>query len=285
MDIFINEKPADITLDTEKNLGDVMSGIEQWISPSGSRIRKICLDDKEISSDALVEAFCINVSDIKKLDVFICPWRELAAEALGYLYETCILYDKTAFSERKQISAEWEKSSAARFLLSDIPDIFYLAGRTLSGEGLSVPDFSVLIEERLRELTDPAGEIDKSGSNIKLIAERLEELPLDMQTGKDQRAVETIQLFSGMGEKLFRLFLIFKSEGLSSETFTINGISSKIFVEEFNSTLKELSSAYESRDTVLVGDIAEYELAPRFLKFYAALKSITKPGYSILSTS
>jgi hypothetical protein len=285
MDIFINEKPADITLDTEKNLGDVMSGIEQWISPSGNRIRKICLDNKEISPDALGEAFCINVSEIKKLDVFVSPWRELAAESLGYLYETCILYDKTAFNERKQISAEWEKSPAAHFLMSDIPGIFHLAGRTLSGEGLSASDFSALIEERLREFTDPAGEIDKSGPNIKLIAERLEELPLDMQTGKDQRAAETIQLFSGMGEKLFRLFLIFKSEGLSSETFTIDDVSAKIFVEEFNAALKELSSAYESRDTVLAGDIAEYELAPRFLKFYTALKNITKPGSSVLSAS
>jgi len=278
MNIFINEKPADITLDTEKNLGDVMSGIEQWLSPSGSRIKKIFLDDKDISTDALGEAFRVNVTDIKKLDVFVSPWRELAAEALEDLYKTCIFYNKAAFDERKNIAAEWEKSSAARFLISDIPDISCLAGRVLSGEGLSASDFSTLLEERLRELTDPKQEIDNSTAKVELIAGRLEELPLDMQTGKDRKAAETIQLFSGISEKLFRILFIFKSEGFSTENFTIDGLSAKIFLEEFNSTLKELSSAYENRDTVLVGDIAEYELAPRLLKLFSAMKDIRGVG-------
>ena len=274
MDIFINEKPADITLDTEKNLGDVMSGIEQWLSPSGNRIKKICLNDKDISTDALGEAFRVDVADINKLDVFVSPWRELAAEALEDLYETYILYNKAAFDERKNIADEWGKSSAARFLITDIPDLSRLAGLAFSGEGLSASDFSMLLEERLRELTDPKQEIDNSTAKVELIAGRLEELPLDMQTGNDQRAAETIQLFSGISEKLFRILFIFRSEGFSIETFTIDGLSAKAFVEELNSTLRELSSAYENRDTVLVGDIAEYELAPRLLKLFSAMKDI-----------
>jgi len=281
MDIFINEKPADITLDTEKTLGEVISGIEQWLSPSGSRIRKISLENKDVSFDDLSEAFRIAISDIKKLDVFVDPWREFAAEALEDLYETCILYNKAAFDERKNIFAEWEKSPAARFLISDIPDIFYLAKKTLSGGGLSATDFATLIEERLRELANIGEELDKSTASIELIARRLEELPLDMQTGKDQRAAETIRLFSGMGEKLFRIFFILKSEGLSLEDFTIDGLSAKIFVEEFSSTLKELSSAYENRDTVLAGDIAEYELAPRLMKLFSAMKNIAKSGAAV----
>jgi hypothetical protein len=278
MVIYINEKPADITLDTEKNLGDVMSGIELWIAPSGSRIKKIHVDDKDISTDALGEAFSINVAEINKLDVFISPWRELAAEALEDLYETCILFNKAAFDERKNIVDEWEESSAARFLLSDIPEVSYLAGLALSGEGLSTSDFCMLIEERLCELRSPKDEIDNSTAKIELIAKRLEELPLDMQTGKDQKAAETIQLFSGISEKLFRILFIFKSEGFPSETFTIDGLPSKTFLEEFNSTLKELSSAYENHDTVLVGDIAEYELAPRLLKLFSAMKGIRGLG-------
>ena len=278
MNIFINEKPANITLDTEKNLGDVISGLEQWVSSSGSRIKKIYLDDKEISLNELDAAFCTDVDAVKKLDVIVSPWREFAAEALEDLYQTCALYNKAAFDERKNIACEWEKSTAARFLISDIPDISCLASRSLSGDGLSVSDFSALIEERLRELADPAGELDNSASKIELIAGRLEELPLDMQTGKDQRAAETIQLFSGIGEKLFRIFFVFKSEGLFPETFTIDGFSGKKFVEDFNSTLKELSSAYENRDTVLAGDIAEYELAPRLVKLFSAMKNISKSG-------
>jgi hypothetical protein len=281
MNIYINEKPADISLDTEKNIGEVISGIEQWLSSSGSRIRKISLDNKDIPVEALGDTFGISVNDIRKLDVFVDPWREFAAEALENLYEACKLYDKAAFDERKKTFAEWEESPSARFLLSDIPDIYYLAKRTLSGEGISTGDFAALIEERLRELANPVEELDKSTAGIELITGRLEELPLDMQTGKDQRAAETIQLFSKMGEKLFRIFFIFKSEGLSPEDFTIDGLSAKIFVEDFISTLKELSSAYETKDTVLVGDIAEYELAPRLMKLFSAMKTIGKSGSAV----
>jgi hypothetical protein len=281
MNIFINEKPADITLDTEKNIGEVVSGIEKWLSSSGSRIRKISLDNKDIPVDALGEAFRVPISDIKKLELFVDPWREFAAEALEDLYETCMLYGKAAFDERKKIFAEWEKSPSARFLISDIPDIFDLAKKTLSGEGLTTGDFAAFIEERLRELANPGEELDKSTAGVELIAGRLEELPLDMQTGKDQRAAETVQLFSKMGEKLFRIFFIFKSEGLSHEDFTIDGLSAKLFVEEFKSTLKELSSAYENKDTVLAGDIAEYELAPRLMKLFSAMKNIGKQGDSV----
>jgi len=106
-----------------------------------------------------------------------------------------------------------------------------------------------------------------------------------MQTGKDRRAAETVQLFSQIGEKLFRVFFIYKSEGLSMETFVIDDLPARVFIEEFNGALRELFLAFESRDTVLAGDIAEYELAPRLLKFFATLKSMTKPDTLVLFTS
>ena len=283
MDIFLNGKTADITLDTEKNLGEVISGIEQWIAPSGSRIKKICVNDKDVPEDELTRAFQINIGDVGKLDISVSPWRELAAEAFQFLYDTCLLYEKAAFDERKQIFAGWQKSSAARFLTSDIPDMYILACHTMSGEGLALQEFCSLIEERLRETVDPDQEISNCETQVKMIAERLEEFPLDMQTGKDQRASETIQAFSRLGEKLFRILFIHKSEGLSMDTFVIDDLPARTFIEEFNTALTELSSTYESRDTVLAGDITEYELAPRLLKFFAALKNITKSGSSVLS--
>jgi hypothetical protein len=113
----------------------------------------------------------------------------------------------------------------------------------------------------------------------------MEELPLDMQTGKDQRAAETVQLFSQMGEKLFRIFFIQKSEGLSLDALTIDDLPARGFIKEFNAILEELSSAYKNHDTILVGDIAEYELAPRLVKLYTALKDVLKSGSPVPSAS
>jgi len=206
MDIFINDKPAEIALDTEKTIGDVMTGIEMWISPTGNRIQGIRVNDRDIDGDALAEAFCLDIKDIKRLDVFIRSWRELAAEALGTLHGICGLFGKASFDERGRIFEDWAGNPAARFLQSDIPDIFTLANRAMSGEGLLPSELALVVEERLREIVDPWQEINSCGPQVEIVAARMEEFPLDMQTGKDRRAAETVQLFSQIGEKLFRVF-------------------------------------------------------------------------------
>ena len=63
-----------------------------------------------------------------------------------------------------------------------------------------------------------------------------------------------------------------KIEGFFPENITIEGAPVVDYIGEFDSTLRDLIRAYEERDTVLVGDLAEYELAPRLLKFYSAIK-------------
>ena len=282
MEITIDGKSPDITLDTEKTIGDVLSGIEQWLALTGNRIKEIRING-ESSGDDLAESFAREIKDVKKLELTLSYWRELAAEALTALLENCALYGNADFAARPQIVYSWENSAARRFLASDISDMEKLAAGAFSGEGLSPQDLAVLVEERLREIADPGPEIGRSEALVKSISQRMEELPLDIQTGKDQRAAETVQLFTGIGEKLFRVFFVYKSEGLSTETFIIDGMPARTFVDEFNAALRELSAAYENRDSVLAGDIAEYELAPRLMKFFSALNNISKSGFPVAS--
>jgi hypothetical protein len=68
---------------------------------------------------------------------------------------------------------------------------------------------------------------------------------------------------------------LFKSEGLSPDAFLVDKIPVRTFIDEFDAILKELSAAYENRDTVLVGDLSEYELSPRLLQFFTALKDFS----------
>jgi len=282
MRIFINDKPADITLDTEKTLGDVLQGIDLWVSQTGNRIQGISLDGEILENDKLAGNLSMDIQRINKLEVAVRSWRELAAEALETLLGTCEHFINAQFDERNQIKQDWEKSAASRFLATDIKDIFDLAGFVLSGEGISASDLATLIEERKRELTDPAAETAAIETLVKGVAVRMEELPLDIQTGKDQRAAETVQLFARTGEKLFRIFFLLKPEWGSLDTFTIEDLPARNFIDDFNAALRELSAAYENRDTVLAGDIAEYELAPRLLQFYTALRNITELDNSVI---
>ena len=283
MNILINNKPADITLNTEKTLGDVLAGIETWISSSGNRIRSISVDGTDVFEDTLPVLFSKNVREIGKLEISVTSWRELASQALFALLETCTCFGNAAFSEREEIANAWKNSAASRFMASDISDLHKLTEYMLKGEGLLAQDLGALVEERLREVSDPGRELNSAETLVKSIAERMELLPLDIQTGNDQRAAETIQLFSRMGEKLFRILFIRNSDGLSLETFTIADLPARTFLDEFNAALRELSAAYENKDTVLAGDIVEYELSPRFLNFFTALKETTKSVSTVVS--
>ncbi|MDR2101791.1 MAG: hypothetical protein LBP43_04405, partial [Treponema sp.] len=238
MEITINGKAADITLESEKNLGDFLSGIEQWLEGGGHRISGIRLDGEDIAAGALAGSMNRSLRDIKTIAIKTLGWPELAAEALVYTLEDINAWNNAPFEDKDLVRRGWEKSAAAAFLKEQIPDVFSGAERTLAGEGIPPEAFRGLIEERLRELTDPYAELKNIESPVAVIAGRLEDLPLDIQTGKDGRTAETLQLFSHIAEKLFRLFYSLKSHGYTPDTLTIESLSVQNFIEEFSTVLK-----------------------------------------------
>ncbi|MDR3341842.1 MAG: hypothetical protein LBT14_03470 [Treponema sp.] len=273
MDISINGKPADITLESEKTVGDILSGIEGWLEGSEHRIGGLRIDGETIDVGALAESFTLDIDHIKALDIKIISWPELAMEALLNAQEELKFYENASFEDQCRIRSGWEYQVAAGFLSEQIPDMGECIGKTLDGAGFTPEETSHLIDERIRELEDPSGELNAIGSLVTGITGRLEDLPLDIQTGKDGRAAETVQLFSHITEKLFRILHVLTFRGLALDAISIDTVPMHSFIEEFSASLKELVGAYEAKDVVLVGDLAEYELAPRLLKFYTALSN------------
>jgi hypothetical protein len=273
MEITINGKTADVILEKEKTIGDVLAALENWIRGSGHYLSGFDIDGKSVDSASVSLFFEHGLSGVGVLDIRTSSWAELAAEALAEALQYLDDYGKAGFEERGRLSRAWSESPSSQFLKAEIPDLHGSMERTLSGEGLGAAEASTLAVERMRELNDPFGELGKVEPLIEGIAGRLEDLPLDIQTGKDAHAAETIQLFSRIAEKLFRIFNLFKALGFSPETFTVGGAPVYDYIDEFSAALKELLAAYETKDAVLVGDLAEYELAPRLRKFYAAIKT------------
>ncbi|GHT63117.1 hypothetical protein FACS1894110_00190 [Spirochaetia bacterium] len=273
MTICINGKKADIILEKEKTIGDVLAGLDDWLRGSGYCLSGLETDGERADILSMDSFFEMELTGIEKLNIITSSWTGLAAEALLDLLQNIGDYEMADFEERSRFKNAWETQAASHFLQEQIPDIYGLAEKTFSGLGMPSTELRKILEERLWELENPRREINNSGHLIKGIAARLEELPLDIQTGKDGRAAETVRIFSEIAEKLFRLFNLLKIEGFNAETLTVDDIPIYTYIEEFGSALKELLAAYESRDAVLVGDLAEYELAPRLLKFYSAISN------------
>jgi hypothetical protein len=275
MDIRINGKTADIILESERTLGAVLVGIENWLGNSAFRVKGLEIDGQVIAGDAIPTAFERELVGIESIDVKICSGQELMLEALAEA--RCYLAVATASESPaavSSISEGWRTTAAASFLSRELPDIWGILDeffkKSGTGGGLSSQMILSLIEERIREIGDPTGEFARLESLVSTVSERLEELPIDIQTGKDGRAAETVSLFSTITEKLFRLFAVFQSQGGFIDM--VDSVPIHNFLEEFGDTVKELVAAYSAKDAVLVGDLAEYELAPRLRSFYAALK-------------
>ncbi|MDR3166651.1 MAG: hypothetical protein LBT93_01800 [Treponema sp.] len=273
MNITINGKPADITLEAEKTVGEVLAGLDEWLNGSGHRLSGVTIDGETAGSGSLAEIFSRELDRIGTLDIHTSPLLELMAEALINLRRDIEEYEQAGFGEKKDFHKRWQESPEALFLSAQIPEIYEWADASFAGEGAGPGELLNLVEERLRELQDPAGELNKAEPLIQAIVRRLEDLPLDIQTGKDGRAMETVRLFSNVAEKIFRLFNLMKAEGYGVASVTVENIPVSDYIDEFGTALKELLAAYETKDAVLVGDLAEYELAPRFGNLYAAIKT------------
>jgi hypothetical protein len=271
MKIRINGVDADIQLETEKNVGEILCGLDAWLNGTGHRLSGLSIDEEAANTGSLEACFGRTVDTITTLDIYTTPVLQLFAESLFNTIQDINAYEAAAFEEKGRFAGQWKQSPQALLLAEHSPELFDWASQTFSGEGSGTQVFRVLVEERLRELQDPAAEMNKTGPLVSEICARLEELPLDIQTGKDARAAETVRTFSGVAEKVFRVFDVLKTEGFPVGEITVEDMSLTAYMAEFSTALRELLAAYEQHDTVLIGDLAEYEMAPRLRSLHAAV--------------
>ncbi|HNQ97128.1 MAG: hypothetical protein JW875_02335 [Spirochaetales bacterium] len=103
----------------------------------------------------------------------------------------------------------------------------------------------------------------------------IEDIPVLLQTGKDLTVMETIHTFSVDIEQFYRLLPLFPLTGMDATTITAGSVPLGNYPGELAPLLSQLLDALKQRDTVLVGDIAEYELAPRLSELGLALQDLS----------
>jgi len=266
MEIKINGKTADITIDNEKTVAHVMAGIEQWLSGSGHRLSGLSIDGKTADLSSLDDIFEKEIDGIAILDVLTMSITELGVTSLVNLLADIDDFEALSFEEKSNFFSSWKNTPQAAFINEQMPDLFSFFESTFLNGAFSVQTLRSITEERLREIQTPVDEFSNLRPLLEETCARLIDLPLDIQTGKDARAAQTIQIFSGITEKIFRVFRQLEIQGYIHEQAAQKDLSQKI--NDFNVTVKELLQAYEKNDTVLVGDLAEYEIAPRLSEIY-----------------
>lgn len=139
--------------------------------------------------------------------------------------------------------------------LRDIGSVSAMDLTTISGKD---------VERLLRDL----------GTRFSVSVSLLQEVPVLLQTGKDLQVLEYIHRFSSDLQNLYQLLPLLSIAGIRSETAGSGSTDLEAYPSELAPILGQLLAALEAKDTVLVGDLSEYELAPRIEKLGAALAAV-----------
>ena len=274
MKIMINGVDADIQPETEKTVGEILCGLDTWLAGTGYRLSGLSIDGETVSAGSMELCFGRDINTVDTLNISASPILELFAEGLVQTLKDIDDFEAADFGEKSLFAEQWKQSPQALLLEEQSPELFNWAVKTFSGEGSNPESFRLIIEERFHELQNPEAEISKAEPLVNEICTRLEELSLDIQTGKDARAAETIRTFSGVTEKVFRIINILRKKGFPIEEITAENLSISAYIGEFNTALRELLAAYEQHDSVLVGDLAEYEMAPRLRSLHSTVLNV-----------
>ncbi len=112
------------------------------------------------------------------------------------------------------------------------------------------------------------------GAQLADLVPRLSDIPVLLQTGKDDQVMGAIGDFSSTIEDLYRLLPLGSVAGIPEERLTVEGEPLAQYQAELTPLLRDLVGALEQKDTILVGDLAEYEIAPRIQRIGAVLSAL-----------
>ena len=276
MVVTVNGRTMDITMEHERTLGDLLAGLEMWLENAGFSLSGLVVDGERVGLEAVEAACSRELAGIEHVDIGASTWAELMREALtetSAALATLLLQPE----EARSVAAAWNASASASFLAGRDGELHKLVGRTLDGTVHDIEGTTAILTERIREIDDPRTALVAFVATLEPMVARLEGLPLDLQTGKDSAAAATLADFAVLGTKLFRLVPLLRSTGIDMDEVLIDGVGFRLYIEELGAALKELGAAYEGGDAVLVGDLAEYELAPRLHSLATTLERVLAP--------
>ena len=180
--------------------------------------------------------------------------------------------EKTVGDVLKSFEAECEKNNATTINI------------TLNGKNIGADEFDDIFQEPLKDDTKlelvivTQDEILASFASQKdechELSDMLMELPVKLQAGKDKEASILIGKLADFVEKFCHTATLSALFADIYQKINIDGKKINEFFQEFSQILNDFEQAIASKDTVLMGDLAEYEISPRLLAIAKTIEEL-----------
>lgn len=285
MEITINDQPLEITLEQEKTLGEVIKGLEVWLETGNLVVFSAHADAgtgaprQDLLATQGWES--LPVAGIRRLRVTATHADELLKANLHTVEEFLTLLEAAlAAADEARIEeliggipylGESIRRQFSPDLRPDLERLTELLGKTSSAVIAAWPPhikaealrlISALRERvrcRLREMEEPKAVLRELSAELGRCSGEIGEVAVLLQTGRDREAMARVISFSDLSGRLARILAYARNTNSGGEP----GHSLQSFYTDLNTVLEELVEAFQSRDSVLIGDLLEYEIAPR----------------------
>lgn len=281
MKILVNDEAIEFTLQGEKELGEIVPSIREWLRKSDYAIAAISVDGKELNLDNGEEWTSLTLEGIDTLSVQATSVTQERLDGIETATEFLLLLRRILEARHEERLSE--ALTEYEYLREVLPT--FLSSRQSEGEQMrdyfdellhrtgahsgkvptdeeqrmelqrGVDSLISLLEARARELLQPAEEYLSVARAVAGALDSVEEVPVLLQTGEGADAMRRLAGFTGLVERLVRLYPLW-SEASEREP-------EEDHFQELNEVLGELIQALGDEDTVLVGDLVEYEVVPK----------------------
>lgn len=281
MEILVNKEPLDFTLESESSIGEVVDGLAEWLKGSQFAITGIDIDALPQPLGLRDRWADIAIDDVSQLSIEALPYTRVdwtTAKALDEYFailQECIREERHAAFADAAGELPYVRQQLAKLFpeLPGIDDPASILRIALDPSGspvfpkdtntilLEISSMRSILGARIREFEDPRGELRATLATLATVIPGLEEIPVELQTGKASEALGKVVALTELLGRAVRLTPLAEEDGEETQ-----GAAVRETARELGPFLNELSDALESGDTVLVGDLIEYEIAPVLLR-------------------
>lgn len=281
MKLIINDQNIDFTVENEKNLSEIISHVGKWLYNQNFVINTIEADTVAVTQENIHSY--TSLDSINELVITTGSLIDVKVQnltvTLDFFTNLAVAIDTENFDYLISIAGEYQqildilplvlcinKNTEDNHISTHLKSLLHkhndftlpLSSGDKSYVIKELNNICVLLRDRLNEFQNPDEEAQKTIKSLQTIQEDLENVSVLLQSGEKESAMKTIVRFTELFQKLLRIF-----ELMPRENITIEGEDIESFANELNQILNELVEGFLASDSVLIGDLLEYEISPR----------------------
>jgi hypothetical protein len=281
VEIYLNGQRLDFRLEAERTVAEVAAALDRWLAAGSLCVTAVEVEGRPTQPS---EWDRIAVAGAARLDVSVAHVSEARVAALRIaeplLRDLAVGYPAMVEGIRTILAPQPGSELHAHLLALDqllsgnTPErIARWPQETAQSATLALDGLALSVGRSLQETDDPLLALPRARAALLCALSEIEQVSVLLQTGRDRDAMGRVIAFSELTQSLFRIV-----SRLAPAALLVAGRPLQEFGGELNAILRQLLDAFDARDTVLIGDLLEYETAPRLRQLVDASGTLESPA-------